>query len=136
MGGFCNMSVLERLQCNFWQALHAHLVKQTACNLRTAAAAGSECYAMLRCCPVLLQACDCLYGIVLVAGRVVAVERGAAAPALNAFDLLLLSNFSSSNESLRCVGRKAIRWMTKIKCRVMCVSTWPLHGFIMPHRSA
>lgn len=56
---------------------------------------------------VLLQACDCLYGILLVAGRVVAVERGAAAPALNVFDLLLLINFSSSNESLRCVDRTA-----------------------------
>lgn len=48
-----------------------------------------------------VQACECLYGVLLVAGRVVAVERGAAAPALNVFDLLLLINFSSSNESLR-----------------------------------
>lgn len=55
---------------------------------------------------VLLQACDCLYGVLLVAGRVVAVERGAAAPSLNVFDLLLLINFSSSNESLRCAGHQ------------------------------
>lgn len=55
---------------------------------------------------VLLQACDCLYGVLLVAGRVVAVERGAAAPGLNVFDLLLLLNFSSSNESLRYVGHQ------------------------------
>jgi len=58
---------------------------------------GTLCYAML--CRV--QACDCLYGVLLVAGRVVAVERGSSAPPLNVFDLLLLINFSSSNESLR-----------------------------------
>ena len=50
-----------------------------------------------------MQACDCLYGILLVAGRVVAVERGSAAPPLNVFDLLLLTSFASSNESLRQV---------------------------------
>jgi hypothetical protein len=55
---------------------------------------------------LLLQACECLYGVLLVAGRVVAVERGAAAPALNVFDLLLLINFSSSNESLRYAGHQ------------------------------
>lgn len=58
-----------------------------------------------------LQACECLYGILLVAGRVVAVERGAAAPALNVFDLLLLINFSSSNESLRQVFSEGLHYL-------------------------
>jgi hypothetical protein len=50
---------------------------------------------------LVLQACDCLFGVLLVCGRVVAVVRGAAAPSLNVFDLLLLINFSTTNESLR-----------------------------------
>jgi hypothetical protein len=92
-------------------------VEQKACKLALAAAAETVWCAMLRCCPVMLQACDCLYGILLVAGRVVAVERGAAAPALNVFDLLLLINFSSSNESLRCVDRTANTRVTETTSR-------------------
>ena len=66
------------------------------------------------CCAVLwLQACDCLFGVLLVAGRVVAVVRGSAAPSLNVFDLQLLINFSTTNESLRW-GWKGYKWVPRV----------------------
>jgi hypothetical protein len=47
------------------------------------------------------QSCDCLYGVLVVGQRVMAVEHGAGTPAINAADLLLLVNFVGSNASLR-----------------------------------
>jgi hypothetical protein len=50
---------------------------------------------------LLVQSSDALYGVLLAGRRLVAVETGRGPPAPNVFDLLLLSNFTNSNESLK-----------------------------------
>lgn len=57
---------------------------------------------LLPCCTD-MQSSDALYGILLVGGRVLGVETGKGPPPVNVYDLLLLANFTNSNESLRCV---------------------------------
>eukprot|EP00775_Hariotina_reticulata_P007620 gene7620-7822_t len=70
-------------------------------SLEPAAAAAADRAAAAAALQAAVRSSDALYGVLLAGRRVVAVETGRGPPPPHVFDLLLLTNFTNSNESLR-----------------------------------